>query len=144
MKEIRTSALFLELKQDGTFAKYVDKNETNFIKTDFTEYLGLLSREKEIPPVQIIKNAQIDRVYGHQIFNGIRKPSRDKVFQLAFGMGCTLEETQKLLRLADRSSLYPKIKRDAAVIYGLHNRLQIHEMQELLFSMDLPVLGEEV
>lgn len=144
MKVKHTSAMLQELKQDGTFAKYVDKNETNFIRTDFTEYLGRLSRDKGIPPVQIIRNAQIDRVYGHQLFNGIRKPSRDKVLQLAFGLGCSLEETQKMLRLADRSSLYPKIKRDAAIIYGLNNRVQISELQELLFSMELPVLGGEV
>lgn len=141
MKEKRTSTLFLELEKNRTFAKFADTNEESFVRSDFSEYIGLLSREKGMAPIQIIKNAQIDRVYGHQLFNGIRKPSRDKVLQLAFGFGLSLEETQKLLRMADKSSLYPKIKRDAAIIYGLNNRMQISEMQEFLFSLDLPVIG---
>lgn len=144
MKEKRTSTLFLELEKNGTFAKFADKNEEDFVHSDFAEYISLLSREKEIAPAQIIKNAQIDRVYGHQLFSGVRKPSRDKALQLAFGFGLSLEETQKLLRMADKSSLYPKIKRDAAIIWGLNNRMQISEMQEFLFSLDLPVIGGEV
>lgn len=141
MKEKRTSTLFLELEKNGTFAKFAEKNEENFIHSNFSEYISLLSREKDMAPIQVIKNAQIDRVYGHQLFSGVRKPSRDKVLQLAFGFGLSLEETQKLLRIADKSSLYPKIKRDAAIIYGLNNRMQLSEMQELLFALDLPVIG---
>lgn len=141
MKEKRTSTLFLELEKNGTFAKFAATNDESFIRSDFSEYISLLSREKEMAPIQVIKNAQIDRVYGYQLFNGIRKPSRDKVLQLAFGFALSLEETQKLLRMANKSSLYPKIKRDAAIIYGLNNRMQILEMQEFLFSLDLPVIG---
>lgn len=141
MKEKRTSTLFLELEKNGTFAKFAEINEENFVHSDFSEYISLLSKEKGMAPIKVIKNAQIDRVYGHQLFSGIRKPSRDKVLQLAFGFGLSLAETQKLLRIADKSSLYPKIKRDAAIIYGLNNRMQISEMQEFLFSLDLPVIG---
>lgn len=141
MKEKRTSTLFLELEKNGTFAKFAETNEECFLHSDFSEYISLLSREKDMTPIQVIKNAQIDRVYGHQLFSGVRKPSRDKVLQLAFGFGLSLEETQILLRIADKSSLYPKIKRDAAIIYGLNNRMQLSEMQELLFVLDLPVIG---
>ncbi len=141
MKEKHTSTLFLELEKNGSFAKFAETNEESFVHSDFSEYISLLSREKEMAPIQVIKNAQIDRVYGHQLFNGTRKPSRDKVLQLAFGFGLSLEETQKLLRMADKSRLYPKIKRDAAIIYGLNNRMQISDMQEFLFSLDLPVIG---
>lgn len=144
MKEKHTSTLFLELEKSGTFAKFIDKNEANFVCPDFSEYINRLSSEKGITPVQIIKNAQIDRVYGYQLFNGTRKPSRDKVLQLAFGFKLSLEETQKLLRMADKAGFYPKIKRDAAIIYGINNKMQISEMQELLFSLDLPVIGGEV
>ncbi len=141
MKEKHTSTLFLELEKNGSFAKFAETNEESFVHSDFSEYISLLSREKEMAPIQVIKNAQIDRVYGHQLFSGVRKPSRDKVLQLAFGFGLSLEETQKLLRMADKSSLYPKIKRDAAVIFGLNNRMQISEVQEFLYALDLPGIG---
>lgn len=142
MSEKHTSALFAELKENGTFVKFLQGNKDCFIKQNFSEYLNMLCKEKSLSVVQIIKNAQIDRVYGQQLFSGTRKPSREKVLQLAFGFELSLEEAQKMLQMADKSRLYPKIKRDAAVIYGLNNRLQMWEMQELLFSVGLPVLGE--
>lgn len=142
MKEKRTSALFSELNGDGTFVKYVDANKDCFVRQSFSEYILALSNERGIAPAQAVRNAQIDRVYGHQLFSGIRKPSRDKVIQLAFGFTLTLDETQKLLQMADKSRLYPKIKRDAAIIYGLNNLMSLQELQELLYSINVPVLGE--
>lgn len=142
MGEKRTSTLFSELSGNGTFVKYVDANKDCFVRQSFSEYILSLSNERGIAPAQAVRNAQIDRVYGHQLFSGIRKPSRDKVIQLAFGFTLTLNETQKLLQMADKSRLYPKIKRDAAIIYGLNNLMSLQELQELLYSIDVPVLGE--
>lgn len=101
-----------------------------------------LSGEKRVSPAGVVRNAQIDRVYGQQLFSGVRKPSRDKAIQLAFGFGLSLEETQRLLQMADKSRLYPKIKRDAAIIYGLEHQMKLQELQELLYTIGVPVLGE--
>jgi len=35
----------------------------------------------------IVKQDGSGRTYGHQLFSGRRKPSRDEVIQLAFGFG---------------------------------------------------------
>lgn len=142
MGEKRTSTLFSELRGNGTFVKYVDTNKDCFVSQSFSEYIFALSRERGITPAQVIRNAQIDRVYGQQLFSGLRKPSRDKVIQLAFGFALELDGAQKLLQMADKSRLYPKIKRDAAIIYGLNNYMNLQEVQELLYSIDVPVLGE--
>ncbi|MCB2209934.1 hypothetical protein KQH62_03465 [bacterium] len=68
-------------------------------------------------PEQIIKRSDINRTCGHQFFNGTRKPSRDKVIQLAIGMKLGYEETQKQLQIAKKSALYLKIKHDAILIH---------------------------
>jgi transcriptional regulator with XRE-family HTH domain len=96
---------------------------------------------KELVPEQVIRKAGIERSYGHQLFNGTRKPSRDKVIQLAFGLGLDLDETQKMLQLAQKSPLYPKIKRDAAIVYCLTHDKDIMETQTMLHSLDLTLLG---
>ena len=93
-------------------------------------------------PERIIISAQIDRTYGHQLFNGTRKPSRDKVLQLAIAMKLSLNETQHLLQAAGKSALYPRLKRDAVVIYCLKNELDMMETQEILSKAGLSLLGE--
>ena len=90
----------------------------------------------------MIQQAQIDRTYGYQLFNGTRRPSRDKVLQLALGMGLSLEETQHLLQAAGRSPLYPRLKRDAVLIFCLKNGYDLMETQEMLGKYDITLLGE--
>lgn len=142
MRKIRTSMLFSELKEDGTFVKFADDHEDIFLNLSFADYILALSGERAVSPASVVRNAQIDRVYGQQLFSGVRKPSRDKAIQLAFGFELSLDETQRLLQMADKSRLYPKIKRDAAIIYGLEHRMKLQEMQELLYTIGVPVLGE--
>lgn len=142
MGKVRTSTLFSELKKDGAFVKFVDHHEEIFLSQSFADYIVALSGEKGVSPASVVRNAQIDRVYGQQLFSGVRKPSRDKAIQLAFGFGLSLEETQRLLQMADKSRLYPKIKRDAAIIYGLEHQMKLQELQELLYTIGVPVLGE--
>ncbi|MBN1265003.1 MAG: hypothetical protein JXA25_05890 [Anaerolineales bacterium] len=90
----------------------------------------------------MISRSAIDRTYGHQLFNGRRNPSRDKVIQLAFGLKLDLDETQSLLQAAQKSALYPKVKRDAAIIFCLHHEKDIFETQEVLKVLGLTMLGK--
>lgn len=143
MREKHTSVMFAELRDGETFAKFVGENIDCFIEQSFAEYITMLGRERGVSHSQVIRDAQIDRVYGQQIFSGVRKPSRDKVIQLAFGFSLTLDETQKLLQIGGKSRLYPKIKRDAAIIFGLNNGFDLQKMQELLYEAALPLLGEQ-
>lgn len=142
MGKVTTSAMFCELRKDGTFVKFTDDYEEDFINLSFADYIMTLSGEKEVAPASVVRNAQIDRVYGQQLFSGVRKPSRDKAIQLAFGFALSLDETQRLLQMADKSRLYPRIKRDAAIIYGLEHQMKLQELQELLYTIGVPVLGE--
>ena len=89
----------------------------------------------------VIQRAQIDRTSGHQLFNGTRRPSRDKVLQLAISLGLSLEETQQLLQAAGRSPLYPRLKRDAVILYGIGKKLPILTVQENLTKYGLTLLG---
>ncbi|MCM1309232.1 MAG: XRE family transcriptional regulator, partial [Butyrivibrio sp.] len=104
--------------------------------------LKRLCSEKHTVAERVINAADIDRTYGHQIFNGTRNPSRDKVIQLAFGFGLNVEETQGLLRAAGKSALYPRIKRDAAIIFAISKKMPLTETQIFLTSLDIAIIGE--
>lgn len=139
----KTTNNLLHLFVNGRdFKRVLDKNEDEFKEQSISEYLQRLCAEREMVPGQVIQKSQIDRTYGHQIFNGTRVPSRDKLIQLAFGMGLSLDETQKLLKISGKGALYAKIKRDAACIFGISHGMSVMEVQELLASIEVPLLGE--
>ena len=141
--EIRTSALLNKLSHEADIENFIDQNAQLLEIPTFDAYITRLCKNSGNVPEQVIRNASIERTYGHQLFNGTRKPSRDKVIQLAFGFKMDLEATQKLLQIAQKSALYPKIKRDAAIIYCIQHHQDVLDTQSLLQSLGLTLLGGE-
>jgi transcriptional regulator with XRE-family HTH domain len=143
-ERIPTDTLLRRLFKTTSLNLFVKNLEENGLNAPpFHLYIKRLCEEKELTPEQVIKKAEIERTHGHKFFNGTRNPSRDKVIQLAFGLALDCAGTQKLLTLAKRGALYPKIKRDAAIIYALERKLDFTKVQELLFDLQLPLLGAE-
>ena len=138
----KTDALLENILSAKDFNEVLSANSEAFVEKSISEYLQDLCRERGVIPEQVIKKSQIDRTYGHQIFNGTRLPSRDKLLMLSFGFELSLDETQELLKTAGKSILYPKVKRDAAIIYGISHKMNIMDVQYLLTSVHLPLLGE--
>lgn len=140
--EGRTSALFRRLFNTTDLEKFIERNAGEMEVPSFHAYITNLCKTTEQVPEQIIKKAGIERTYGHQLFNGTRKPSRDKVIQLAFGFKLDLDDTQKLLQIAQKNPLYPKIKRDAAILFCITHHKDLLETQSVLDSLGLTLLGE--
>ena len=82
--------------------------------------------------------ADLNETFGYQIFTGARNPSRDKVLQIAFAMALTLRETNRALRAAGTSSLNPKFRRDAIIIFCIGQGCSLQKVNEELYR-----LGEE-
>ncbi|MDD6207137.1 MAG: helix-turn-helix transcriptional regulator [Clostridiales bacterium] len=139
---VTTNTLLQEIVSGKDFQKVLEREEDAFEDQTLSQYLKRLCSDRGLVSEQVIKKAQIDRTYGHQIFNGTRTPSRDKLLQLTFGFGLSLDETQILLKKAGKSMLYPKFKRDASCIFAITHNWNIMDLQELLLSMDLPMLGK--
>lgn len=138
-----TSSLLSRLFKTAELKDFIETFDGAFIKPSLHEHLQRLCAERGLVPEHVIKGCGIDRTYGHQLFSGVRQPSRDKVIQLAFGFPLDVEETQKLLKVAGKSPLYPKIKRDAVLLYCLKNRIGFIDAQEALQELSLPLLGKE-
>jgi len=142
--EISTDNLLQRLFKTSSFDRFFRRHNDDLQRFPaFSEYISNLCDEKGISAKDIIKKADIERTYGHQLFSGVRTPSRDKVLQLAFGFELTYDETQKLLLIARKSALHPKVKRDAALIFALDKRLDIIAVQSMLFELGVPILGKE-
>lgn len=143
IKELSTSTLLRRLFKSSDLDKFINNNIDEMNIPPFHVYILDLCKAEGWVPEQIIKKAAIDRTYGHQLFNGTRKPSRDKVIQLAFGFGLDVDGAQKLLKLAQKNALYPKIKRDAAILYCLNNHKDVLETQSILQALGQTLLGGE-
>lgn len=139
---LRTSTLFRRLFKTADIKDFIKKNETDLQLPEFYEYIEQLRNERGEKKSDIANRAAIEKAFCNQLFKGTRKPSRDKVIQLAFGFGLDLEGTQKMLQIAQKSPLYPRLKRDAAIIYCIDHLFKIDEAQGLLHDLGLPILGE--
>ena len=62
--------------------------------------LAVLCEARGLEPGQVVKASSIERSYGNRLFSGMRRPSRDTVLQLAFGLGLSADEAQQLLKIA--------------------------------------------
>ena len=140
-KKVKTSNLLRELFKAPNLISFIERNADEFQAPQFYEYLSELCREMDLVPERVIKQASIERTYGHQLFNGTRKPSRDKVIQLAFGFGLNVDRTQELLKAAQKSPLYPRIKRDAAILYCINQNMSVMDVQDILHDLHLTLLG---
>ena len=82
-----------------------------------------------------IAAADISKSYGYQVLRGERIPGRDILLRTALSLGLDLKETQRLLAAGGCGALYPRIRRDAAVIFALNQKMTLLETEELLASL---------
>jgi len=137
----KTSTLFRLLLKTSNIKEFVSNHADNMQLPSFSEYIRGLCKDRGEVPERIIKRANIERSFGHQLFKGTKKPSRDSVLQLAFGFEADISTAQELLKHAGMSALYPRVKRDTAILYCLHKRFTIVETQNVLHDMNLPLIG---
>lgn len=107
-----------------------------------SEYLGELLEAKFLKRSKVVREAQINSTYGHQIFTGERMPSRDYVLRLAFAMSCNLRETNRLLQAAGKNQLYPKNRRDAIIIWAIEHGKTLQETDAILYQYDQDTITE--
>ncbi len=82
-----------------------------------------------------IAGADISKSYGYQVLRGERTPGRDILLRTALVVRLSLKETQRLLAVGGCGALYPKVRRDAAVIFALNHKMTLWETEELISSL---------
>ena len=131
-----TDDLQKELMGSNSLNEFLSANSDEFNSGGVQRLLTRLFEKRGITKSALAKQSGMSEIYVHQIFAGRRNPSRSRLICLCFGLGATLDETQKLLRLAGLAPLYPRIRRDAIIIYGLVNGVGLHELNDKHFTED--------
>ena len=140
MKGKATSDLSSDLMKSENIDSYISANRPFFMEQDIPELLAELYEKKSISKADLARKSAMSVVYLHQVFSGRRKPSRDRLLCLCIGLEATLEETQRLLMQATYAQLYPKIKRDAIISFGIVHRMEVQEINDKLFDENEQIL----
>ena len=135
-----TEELLNALKNCEEFQRYCQEHREDFLDTSLPRELNDLCKKKNIKKSSVIAQAQINEIYGYQIFAGKRRPAREKLLCLLIAMHADLEEAQTLLKHTGYAQLYAKDPSDSAVIYGLCKGLSVPEVNEILYDYGLELL----
>ena len=127
-----TSKLFHKLRSRESGKAVLEQEQTEPVCAQvlqhFLEQAGLSASEW-------IAAADISKSYAYQVLRGERIPGRDILLRTALVLRLSLKEVQRLLAVGRCGALYPKIRRDAAVIFALNQHMTLLETEDLLASL---------
>lgn len=141
MESKTTEELNHEIKIATDIDDYLKENKANMLSHRLPEHLTLLLEKKGVSRADVVRGSLLDRAYVYQIFSGEKKPSRDKLIALAFGLCLSDEETQKMLKLSCSRELYARDERDALILFALQQQKTIFETNEILADHNMALLG---
>ena len=76
------------LKNARSFGDFLKRNRENMLEADLSKYLMELLAQKGLKRAQVVEDSGVDKAFVYQIFNGSKRPSRDKLIAITFGMHC--------------------------------------------------------
>lgn len=127
-----TSKLLRRLRSPGSGMALLHRNSSD---PTCRQALRELLERTGVSAAAWMASTNISRSYGYQILRGERVPGRDVLLRTALALGLSLEETQRLLAVSGCGTLYPRVRRDAAVIFALNQHLTLLDTEELLASL---------
>lgn len=136
-KTLDTKLMQERLKGD-TFPQNWDEFLDDNIRVFFDKLLNETGQKKS----EIIRNANLSRVYGYQLMEGRRRGKRDYYLLIAFAMSLDLKTTQRMLAVAQHGALHPLIKRDAAIIFAINHGYDNIKTYDFMYSLGLPPLDD--
>lgn len=134
MNTKNTSDLREELMTESDIDSYLKENRRYFASQSTTKLLASFYEQQSISKAELARRSGMSEVYLHQLFSGRRKPSRDKLLCLCFGMELSMEEVQRLLKTAAYMQLYPRIRREAVIGFGILHHFSLAEMNDKLMQ----------
>lgn len=126
-----TETLFNEIQNATDIDVFLNENSSQLSALSFTDYLAYLLKSKGVSIAEVQRRGQMTN-YIYEIFNGSKIPARNAVLQLCFGLSLTVDEAQKLLRMAKTGALYAKDRRDSILLFGLKEKLDGAAANDLL------------
>ena len=141
-EKVSSAGLGFQLKDVLSIGTYFAKNKEHMLNQTLSEHLHMLLQEKGLKRADVGEGSHLDKAYVYQIFSGDRKPSRDKLIAIAFGLRLNEEETQRMLKLSGNLELYVRDERDALILFSIQRGKNIFDTNFLLDEYGFLPLGD--
>ena len=130
-----TDDLMKSLLVNKDINDYIEQKKAYLETKSVYDYLLDSIKQNNLTKARVIEKAGIDRIYGYEIFRGKKIPSRDILLRMLLAMNTSLNDFQHILKNTGYPILYPKNMRDAIIIYGIQNSLDVDELNILLYDL---------
>lgn len=146
MQEKITEELLFVLKQtssDEIGQVLCEEKQNLFCGTEpFYNYIRDVLKHKQLTQQQVFHRAGFSERYGYGLLSGEKHTNqRDYILRICFAAQCSLEQTQRILRLYGMSTLYARIPRDAVFLVALNQKIcEIEQVNALLVKQNMPPL----
>ena len=141
MQAKSTSALERELSGCADLHGYLKQNASSLDVPELPELLHQALELRGLSRAELLRRSNLNPVYGYQILSGRRRPSRDSLLCMCFGLGLRADETQQLLLHAGYAQLYVRNPRDSILFYALNSGMGLVACNQQLDAHGEAVLG---
>jgi hypothetical protein len=128
-----TEDLLEELQNENCkIDEYLKGNGESFVYDKIKDFWEAAIEKSGYSKSNIINKSDFSYCYFYDVINGRKIPGRDKIIRLILTMQLSVDECQEALRISGRSALYPRIRRDAIILFAISNGYSIYQLSELL------------
>lgn len=128
-----TEDLLEELQNENCkIDEYLKGNGESFVYDKIKDFWEAAIEKSGYSKSNIINKSDFSYCYFYDVINGRKIPGRDKIIRLILTMKLSVDECQEALRISGRSALYPRIRRDAIILFAISNGYSIYQLSELL------------
>lgn len=129
-----TKLLLRLLRENANFDEFLARGGDAINNPSLPVLLLTHLNESGMSVSQVAEAAMLSQSFAYQVFSGIRKPGRNALLSLAIALRLDAEKTQRLLVVAQKGELYPRVRRDAAILFAIEHGYALNETEELLQS----------
>lgn len=135
-----TDELLKQLKMKTNIEEFFKENGSELIFDSLSEMIDFFMNQKGLKKADVVKRSMLGN-YAYSILNGNRKkPERDKLIMLCFGLRLTADEANRLLKMSSNGELYVRNPRDLVLIYALDRNQSVIEANNKLEELGLDEL----
>ena len=138
----KTDELEFELTHTKSIQTYMEENAAHFNEEAFVQYLSALVKQCGKTKTKIAADSHLSEPFLYNLLRAEKRPTKESVVKLAFGLSLDLPKTERLLQLAGHSRFYVRQKKDSLLMHAIQNNMDITEADNLLAGYGFSVVGE--
>lgn len=118
MQQKSTGELLQELSGCADLRGYLSANADNLQPQPLEQLLEHHRKARGLSRAEVAARSSMNKIYVYQIFSGYRRPGRDSLLCLCFGLGLSVAQTQTMLLRGGFGQLYVRDKRESVIYYA--------------------------